>query len=292
MVANPMQKMKRNSTLLGLVIGLVIGLILCVVLFLFMQSRIETGAISSSDSVNVTVLTKAVKSGTEITAADVTTKQVNKGNAPADATSTVIGAVAKIDLTAGTILSNSMITTKDSKLTKDLREQEYNMIVLPTGLTAGKYVDIRLQLPDGGDYIVVSKKYVQNANATTVWLKMTEEETLTMSNAIVEYYIMAGSKLYATTYTDPGAQEAAIPTYCPNATVVDLINSQLNGNITSLTEGRYTDKLKNIRNSRIKAQLDKYSDKELENLETKIQEEIQSLKETRQAYFGALNSAQ
>lgn len=292
MVANPMQKMKRNSTLLGLVIGLVIGLILCVVLFLFMQSRIETGAISSSDSVNVTVLTKAVSSGTEITAADVTTKQVNKGNAPADATSTVIGAVAKIDLTAGTILSNSMITTKDSKLTKDLREQEYNMIVLPTGLTAGKYVDIRLQLPDGGDYIVVSKKYVQNANATTVWLKMTEEEILTMSNAIVEYYIMAGSKLYATTYTDPGAQEAAIPTYCPNATVVDLINSQLNGNITSLTEGRYTDKLKNIRNSRIKAQLDKYSDKELENLETKIQEEIQSLKETRQAYFGALNSAQ
>lgn len=292
MVANPMQKMKRNSTLLGLVIGLVIGLVLCVVLFLFMQSRIETGAISSSDSVNVTVLTKAVKSGTEITAADVTTKQVNKGNAPADATNTVIGAVAKIDLTAGTILSNSMITTKDSKLTKDLREQEYNMIVLPTGLTAGKYVDIRLQLPDGGDYIVVSKKYVQNANATTVWLKMTEEETLTMSNAIVEYYIMAGSKLYATTYTDPGAQEAAIPTYCPNATVVDLINSQLNGNITSLTEGRYTDKLKNIRNSRIKAQLDKYSDKELENLETKIQEEIQSLKETRQAYFGALNSAQ
>lgn len=292
MVANPMQKMKRNSTLLGLIIGLVIGLILCVVLFLFMQSRIETGAISSSDSVNVTVLTKAVKSGSEITAADVTTKQVNKGNAPADATSNVIGAVAKIDLTAGTILSNSMITTQDSKLTKDLREQEYNMIVLPTGLTAGKYVDIRLQLPDGGDYIVVSKKYVQNANATTVWLKMTEEETLTMSNAIVEYYIMAGSKLYATTYTDPGAQEAAIPTYCPNATVVDLINSQLNGNITSLTEGRYTDKLKNIRNSRIKAQLDKYSDKELENLETKIQEEIQSLKETRQAYFGALNSAQ
>lgn len=292
MVANPMQKMKRNSTLLGLVIGLVIGLILCVVLFLFMQSRIETGAISSNDSVNVTVLTKAVKSGTEITAADVTTKQVNKGNAPADATSTVIGAVAKIDLTAGTILSNSMITTQDSKLTKDLREQEYNMIVLPTGLTAGKYVDIRLQLPDGGDYIVVSKKYVQNANATTVWLKMTEEETLTMSNAIVEYYIMAGSKLYATTYTDPGAQEAAIPTYCPNATVVDLINSQLNGNITSLTDGRYTDKLKNIRNSRIKAQLDKYSDKELENLETKIQEEIQSLKETRQAYFGALNAAQ
>lgn len=292
MVANPMQKMKRNSTLLGLVIGLVIGLILCVVLFLFMQSRIETGAINSNDAVNVTVLTKAVSSGTEITAADVTTKQVNKGNAPADATSSVIGAVAKIDLTAGTILSNSMITTQDSKLTKDLREQEYNMIVLPTGLTAGKYVDIRLQLPDGGDYIVVSKKYVQNANATTVWLKMTEEETLTMSNAIVEYYIMAGSKLYATTYTDPGAQEAAIPTYCPNATVVDLINSQLNGNITSLTDGRYTDKLKNIRNSRIKAQLDKYSDKELENLETKIQEEIQSLKETRQAYFGALNSAQ
>ena len=108
---------------------------------------------------------------------------------------------------------------------------------------------------------------------------------------------MTGSKLYATKYTDPGTQEAATPTYVPNATVVDLINSQLknddnpNGNIESLTSGRFSEKLKNIRNSRIKTQLNQYNDTGLENLETSIKEEIKNLQESRQAYFGVLDSA-
>lgn len=294
MVSNPIQKQKRNSMLIGLIIGLAVGLVLCVILYMFLNSKTGVNLTSNDTAKVVAVLNKPIKSGMEITSADYTMKKVSGSSSPSDAVGGIGGngvAIAKIDLAAGTILSNSMLTTKDSVLTKDLRVQEYNMITLPTQLSAGSYIDVRLQLPDGGDYIVISKKRVENANASTVWLKMNEEETLTMSNAIVEYYIMAGSKLYATTYTDPGAQAAAIPTYCPNATVVDLINSQLNGNITSLTEGRYTDKLKNIRNSRIKAQLDRYSDTELENLESKIQEEIKNLQESRQAYFGALNAA-
>ena len=293
MVANPMQKMKRTSTLVGVVIGLMVGLILCGAMYVvFIQPTMGTGITNKGEMVDVAILNKTIKSGAEITAADVTQSKVSSQNAPTDATLNVVGSVAKIDLTAGTILSTNMLTTSDSKETQDLRVQEYNMITLPTQLTTGSFIDIRLQLPDGGDYIVISKKCVQNANATTVWLKMNEEEILTMSNAIVEHYIVSGSKLYATVYTSPGTQKAATPTYCPNATVVDIINSELNGNITEITEGRYTDKLKNIRNSRIKPQVEKYSDTSLENLETKIQEEIKNLKEARQSYFGALNSAQ
>lgn len=290
MVSNPIQRKQRNSMLMGIVVGLAIGLLLCGALYMFLQSSIKAGVTNKNDAVTVAVLNKSIKSGTELTVADFTIKQVNKENAPADYVNALNGAViAKIDLTAGTILSNSMITTSDSKVTNDLRVQEYNMITLPTQLTAGSYIDIRLQMPDGGDYIVISKKYVQNANSSTVWLKMNEEEILTMSNAIIEYYIMTGSKLYATTYTDPGAQQAATPTYVPNATVSDLVRN--NPNITSIIEGRYTSELINIRNSRIKTQLDKYNDTGLENLEKSIQEEIKSLQETRQAYFGALNAA-
>lgn len=292
MVANPMQKMKRTSTLIGVVIGLMVGLALCGAMYvLFIQPTMGTGITSKGETIDVAILNKSIKSGAEITTADITQSKVNKQNAPTDATLNVIGSVAKIDLTAGTILSSNMLTTSDSKETQDLRVQEYNMITLPTQLTVGSFIDIRLQLPDGGDYIVIAKKCVQNANATTVWLKMNEEEILTMSNAIVEHYIVSGSKLYATVYTSPGTQKAATPTYCPNATVVDIINSELNGNITEITEGRYTDKLKSIRNSRIKPQVEKYNDTSLENLETKIQEEIKNLKEARQSYFGALNSA-
>lgn len=292
MGANPMQKMKRNSILTGLIIGLVIGLILCAIVYLFLTSGASTGVTPKEDIVTVCILNKSVKSGTEITASDIITKNVSKNNAPSDATTQVINGVAKINLTAGTILGSSMLNTTTDALTADLREQEYNMLTLPTNLTTGDFIDIRLQLPNGGDYIVISKKQVVNCNSSTVWLKMKEDEILTMSNAIVEYYIMAGSKLYATKYTDPGTQNASIPTYCPNSEVVALING--NKNITSQIadgEGRFSEALKSLRNSVINKELNNYSDTKLENIEKNIQEEIQTLKESREAYFGTLNSA-
>lgn len=303
MVANPMQKIKRNSTLIGVIIGLVIALLIGAIIYvMFLQPIMDKANSQGGTLTSVAVLNKPIKSGAEITAADYTIRTVNSEVVPADAIGGIapktednkeIVTVAKIDLSAGTVLSSSIITTSDSKLTKDLRTQEYNMIVLPSKLLIGDYIDIRLQLPDGGDYIVISKKCVQNANTSSVWLNMTEEETLVMSNAIIEYYIMTGSKLYATIYTDPGSQEAAIPTYSPNSDVVDLING--NKNITSQIvdgEGRFSQALKNIRNNNINTELKKYDDTELGNIETKLQDEINKLKEAREAYFGALNAAQ
>jgi hypothetical protein len=49
--------------------------------------------------------------------------------------------------------------------------------------------------------------------------------------------------------------------------------------------------LKAIRNNNIKVEVDKYSDTALENIEEKIQEEIKTLRESREKYFGVLNSA-
>ena len=293
MVTNPIQKQKRNSLLGGLAIGLIIGLVLCVVLYMFLTSKAGSVATSKEGTIKVIVLNKEIKSGSTVTAADYSVQTVNKSIAPTDAIGAINGtAVAKIDLSAGTVLSNSMLTQENERLTKDLREQQYNMITLPTDLVAGDFIDIRLQLSDGGDYIVVSKKSVQKATDTTVWLKMNEEEILAMSNAIVEYYTMAGSKLYATKYTDPGSQEAAVTTYSPNDTVRALMLND--DNITSQLQdgtGRLSEKFKAIRKAKIDAELGKYSETGLENLEKNIKEEIESLKESRQAYFGTLNSA-
>ena len=292
MGSNPMQKMKRNSILTGLIIGLVIGLILCAIVYLFFTQSPTTGVVGKGDVVTVCVLNKAIKSGSQITAADIITKNVSIENAPTDATTQVINGVAKIDLSAGTVLGASMLNTSSVTLTADLREQEYNMITLPTQLATGDFIDIRIQLPNGGDYIVISKKKVLKCNSSTIWLEMKEDEILTMSNAIIEYYVMAGSKLYAVEYTEPGSQEASIPTYCPNSEVVALING--NKNITSQItdgEGRFSEALKNIRNNVINKELNKYEEDRLENIEEKIQKEIKTLQESRESYFGALNSA-
>lgn len=292
MGANPMQKMKRNSILTGLIIGLVIGLILCAIVYLFLTSGTSIVGTVKGETIAVSVLNKEVKSGNTITPADVVQKIVNKDSVPSDAVILSTNAIAKIDLTAGTVLGRSMLNETTDVLTADLREQEYNMITLPTQLRTSDFVDIRLQLPNGGDYIVISKKQVVNCNSSTIWLKMNEEEILTMSNAIVEYYIMAGSKLYATKYTDPGTQTASIPTYCPNSEVVALING--NKNITSQItdgQGRFAEALKSIRNNIINKELNNYGDTKLENIEKNIQEEIKTLRESREAYFGTLNSA-
>ena len=291
MGVNPMQKIKRNSILTGLIIGLVIGLIMCGVVYLFLTNASTTGSLTGDNAVTVCVLNKAIKAGTPITEADIIMKNVSNDNAPADKTTQVINGIAKIDLSAGTIITTSMLNTSSETLTADLREQEYNMLSLPTQLTAGDFIDIRLQLPNGGDYIVVSKKQVLNCNSTTIWLRMTEEEIDLMSNAIIEYYIMPGSKLYATTYIEPGLQTAAIGTYVPNETISALIANNPNINKELINTNRYSDALTSIRNSNINTAIRQYSETALESIEEKMEEEIKSLRESREMYFGELNSA-
>lgn len=289
MGTNPMQKMKRNSTLIGLVVGLLIGLVLCVFLYIFLTGPGKN--MTKGDTKQVQVLVTSVKSGEKISLANVTTKTMSAEDTPTDAVAISQDVIAKIDLTAGTILTSGMLNMSENTLTNDLREQEYNMISLPTNLSVGDYIDIRLQLPNGGDYIVISKKKVLQCNASTVWLNMYEEEIELMSNAIIEYYIMAGSKLYATTYTDPGLQTASVGTYVPNADVVKLINE--NPNIkTYVNAERYSDGLKSIRSNYIDKAVNQYSESAIANIEANMKDEIESLKEAREAYFGALNTVQ
>lgn len=288
MGANPMQKMKRNSILIGLVIGLVIGLIMCVILYMFLSG--SGASTTKGETISVCALNKTIKAGTAITSADVIYKKVKTTDVPSDATSQVLNGIAKIDLTSGTILTKSMITASEETTKDDVREQEYNMISLPSKLAEGDFIDIRLQLPNGADYIVVSKKQVQECNASTIWLNMNEEEIELMSNAIIEYYIMKGSKLYASVYTEPGIQTASVGTYVPNSSVSTLISS--NPNIKNyINQERYSDALKAIRNNNITSSLNQYSEDAIKNIEENMQEEIKTLKQTRESYFGALDSA-
>ncbi len=142
--------------------------------------------------------------------------------------------VSKIDLTKNTIVTKDMFTESNEQTTDDLREQEYNMVVLPSNLATNDTIDIRLRLPSGVDYIVVSKKKVtipesdSTSGANTMFIKLTEDETLTMSAAIVDAYKISGSKLYANKYTDPGIQKTASQTYIPSSDTLQLISKNPN----------------------------------------------------------------
>ena len=67
--------------------------------------------------------------------------------------------IAKIDMSTNSFVTESSIT-KGKFLADDERNQEYNIIALPTQIATGDYVDIRLRTPTGEDYIVATHKMV------------------------------------------------------------------------------------------------------------------------------------
>jgi len=296
MATNPMQRKARNSMLLGVLIGLLIGGVIIIMLFLRLD-KVQSEIKEAEESTQlVYVLNTDVKSGQVIDVAMLEQVSAIQDVVPADYISLeqiTENTIAKLDLTQGTVLSQTLIQESNAKITSDLREQEFNMIVLPQYLEVGAYIDIRLRLANGQDYIVVSKKEVKNITEDTIWINMYEEETLSMSNAIVEAYKMKGAKLYATTYVEPGNQENAIPTYVPSTEVINLINADKN--ITEEARkglaDRYTQELRARREQDLNAQLNIYGEEAKDNLEENVEQEITNSKEARKEYLDRLNAS-
>ena len=196
--------------------------------------------------------------------------------------------IAKVDLNANTVITSSLITRGDEVTSNDLRKEEYNVVSLPVDLAPGEYVDIRFTLPNGQNYIVVSKKQVKipivngQYSSDTIQMNLTEEEILIMSCAIVENFQIDGSKLYATRYTEAGLQSAAIKTYTPNQYVLNLIKSDKNIVSSAM-------KSLNERNTKdIDSAISK--DGKEENISTKNQTSITSTLEQRKNYLQTLTA--
>ena len=245
MASNPMQRKARTSFLLGVLITLIIlGAVIGFLLFqMYSQKRKETEIEESKIAVYVlmkdydageSILTKNEATGAT-TNTGLIIKEIESDYVPSTAITSANYAtlinedtITKIALKANTVLTSEMVVQSEEATKNDTREQELNMIVLPTYLAKNDYVDIRLTLPTGEDYIVTSKKKVKKTNETTMWIDMKEEEILTLSNAIVEAYQVSGSKLYAIRYVEPGIQNNAEATYVPSESVIRLMSTDRN----------------------------------------------------------------
>lgn len=293
MAMNPMQKKARTSFLLGMFLTLIItGIIIALLIMQLGKIKKEQASIQYRQ---VYVVNTALTSGENIEGA-VSVKTIEATAVPSNAVTSSNAATyltefakAKINLEIGTVLTTDMVNPEGEVDSADVRMQEYNMAILPSKLEAGETIDIRLRLPSGEDYIVLSKKYVEDTNAETIWIKVGEDEILTMSNAIVEAYVMKGALLYATTYTDAGMQGATTPTYVVSNSVINLMNSD--PNITAKAKAalasRYTDAARAQRDVVNQAK-NNYADEAQSNVEDKLQEEIQKRKTERQTYIESL----
>ncbi len=189
------------------------------------QALQEQQAISSK----IVVTIGDLKAGDVISSKQLTTAFVSRQGAPTNAIADpkqLIGKVIKIDAGKGTALTPAMVYAEGAT-PKDLRSREYSVMELPGKLKKDDFVDVRIGFPNGSDYIVLSKKKVEDLSGTTVWYNINESELLAMSSAIVDAYLQ-GARLYAISYADPYMQEKAIPNYPANIDVINLIQSDPN----------------------------------------------------------------
>ena len=311
MATNPMQRRSRNSFLLGmLVTTLVLGGVVAFLVFMMTNLQNEKKELQAQ---SVYILKKDVKSGDELTEADLESIKVPAKMSPStkvipsthffedmnDGTQRRKKVIVKTDLSHGVIVTTDMLYIDATTTGKDVRKQEYNTVIMPMDLVTGDYIDVRLVLPSGQDFIVVSKKKVEIPqvngidSSTTMYIELAEEETLAMSNAIVEAYMVNGSKLYAAKYTDPGRQDAVEPTYTVNQAVRTLMNN--NPNIETEAKKALADRYNNaganeIRNQYINSALGE-QEEALENEQERMQESITNSINERDEYLQSLGGA-
>lgn len=257
MTSNPIQKRARQSFIIGFLVALLIMAIVAgLLLYKINKTNQQLTALQESlTTVTIYVTNTAIKSGDEVNTEKLTpvtvtvgkdtasylmtyyaqpgsfeeTKEVEVESSDGETTTKETVAIkyyARGDIEEGSMIPTGMTYTEELKDSERLIE--YNMIILPSQLQNGNSIDIRLRLADGRDYIVLSKKLVEQTTAESIWMTVDEEEILTMNSAIVESYCLKGAKLYATIYTDPGQQEAAEETYPQNTAVIELINIEPN----------------------------------------------------------------
>lgn len=289
MATNPMAKKARNSFLLGVMLMLIISLIAGLAFYFLVYKK---GAITSGDEKIVYAfrLTKDVKYGEEITSAMVEPVTISEKVAPAGTFNSKVqsgkkwidqgfmpGYKAKVDLKAGTILGTTV--TYSEELDNDIRLTEYNMITLPTTLSVGDTIDIRMSLGSGADLVVVSKKQVKNIFGNTITLNLSENEILLMNSAIVEAYLSNTANIYAIQYIDAGMQKEATGTYVPSSSVRELIASD--PNIVTTAKNSFTQALRDLVTNEL-------SNGDAANLESGIKTQIENARKAREAYLNGL----
>lgn len=299
MATNPMQKKARNSFILGMLVTFLVMALVVGFLLVQLNKMKDEEKNREKQLVKAYVLTENVKSGNALDSSKLKQITVDKSGVPdgaIDGGSFTENTIAKIDLTKGTILTKAMIAESDTPLTDDLRVQEYNMINIASKAESDDYIDVRLRMPSGEDYIVVSKKQLEipvigeTESENTIWMKLTEDEILTMSSAIVEAYKMKGSILYTAKYVEPGTQQKATPTYVPTAEVAELVRKDPNivQEAASALVNRFNADGTYVRN-RINSEVSRVdSDDAISGVESGVTTEITTTKEQRKSYLDSL----
>lgn len=125
-----------------------------------------------------------------------------------------------MDISDGDCLLADMVVP----VTENVREVFLSEIEMPEHLEAGNRIDVRIRYANAEDYIVLSNKFmVAYEDVSGMILRLTEEEILLLSSAIVDEGRYLGTRLYAVKYPEQELMEVGNVTYVPNQEILTML---------------------------------------------------------------------
>jgi hypothetical protein len=138
----------------------------------------------------------------------------------------IVGKYYRVNVSEGTILTTDIIM--DFPTSPDERAYDVITSYNPIGLKENDFVDIRINMPMGEDYIAIPHKRVEGVYGGVLKLVMSEMDIAIYNSLIVDAVLFQGATIYATKYIEPGSQFAAQAFYPLSASVLDIVMSNPN----------------------------------------------------------------
>ena len=180
------------------------------------NSQIQAELNSIGTLVTVYEVSTKVYSGRQIKESDlipVSVPMSTNGASSITDISQLIGKYYKVDINPGTILSADMIMAEKDE-TKKVYSREITLTSIPVSTIVGDYIDIRMILPNGEEYVVLSHERIERLYDTTITLHVSEEENAILNSVFGDLGSYNGFVLcYATKYLEPGKDTDTIAFY-------------------------------------------------------------------------------
>lgn len=195
-----------------------------------------------------------VAAGQEIKEEDLSLMTVPVSAVPKNAITDkdqLIGAYYRIECMPGAVLSSSLICREEFEGAVYDRDLFFDS--LPVGLTVGDYIDIRVVLPGGEEFVVLPHKRVNARYENAIKLHLDEEGLWKYTSMMVDsaLYKNTGLKIYCTKYVDPGRDQDVVAYYPVRREVTDIMN--INNNlIDTQRAAMFNDALRNSIDAKLK----------------------------------------
>ena len=139
-----------------------------------------------------------------------------------------LGKYYRISIKQGSALSNDMIL--DSALGDSTRLFDVVTDENPIGIKEGAFVDVRISMPLGEDFVAMSHKRVHGVNSGILKLAITEYDIHIYNSMMADKILYPGTRIYAVEYAEPGGQLPATSYYPVSNQVLAILEKDPNIN--------------------------------------------------------------